>query len=211
MPEHPPPTHGKKNRSLTPEAFEQLLACLDNDHAQAAVRYEELRQSLMTFFAFRNVEDPSALTDETFNRVAYRLSEGQEITTGNPAYYFYAVARNVWREQIARPQTRVPLSDLLATTAACVISAEELRFQMEERQSHELRLQCLEQCLARLSDVDREILLTYHQGQGRTKIERRQALAQRLGITIGSLRNRACRIRDRLADGIQECLLKHDP
>jgi DNA-directed RNA polymerase specialized sigma24 family protein len=209
-PEISPPMREKKNRSLTPDAFQRLLACLNADPAQAAAKYEDLRQSLITFFAFRQVEDPHALADETFNRVAFRLSEGQEITTNNPAYYFYAVARNVWREQLAQPQTLVPLSDALATTATRAPSVEELRLKIEEQTFSEQRLQCLEQCLARLTSEDNTILLEYHQGQGRAKIERRQAQADRLGITIRSLRNRACRIRERLADCIQDCLPKQE-
>jgi DNA-directed RNA polymerase specialized sigma24 family protein len=206
MPELSPLTGGKKNRILTPDAFQKLLACLSADPAQAAAKYEDLRQSLITFFAFRQVEDPHALADETFNRVAFRLSEGQEITTNNPAYYFYAVARNVWREQLAQPHTKVLLSDAMATSAARAPSVEDLRLKIEEQVVSEQRLQCLEQCLAKLPIEDNTILLEYHRGQGRTKIERRQALADRLGITIRSLRNRACRIRERLADCIQNCL-----
>ena len=106
---------GKKLRTHTPEAFARLLACLDAAPDQAAAKYEELRQSLVTFFAFRNVADPEDLADETLNRVAYRLSEGQEITTGNPSYYFYAVARNVWRETLAHHHTTVPFSELDGT------------------------------------------------------------------------------------------------
>lgn len=196
---------GKKLRSLTPEAFARLLDCLDAEPEQAAVKYEQVRQSLITFFAFRNLADPAALADETLNRVAYRLSEGQEILTGNPLYYFYAVARNVWREMMARPHLAVPYSELLSTPAERVPSVEELREELAQRLAGERRLACLEQCLDKLPEEDRGIVQEYHQGQGQTKIDRRQALAQRLGITPGSLRNRACRIRDRMADCIHAC------
>jgi DNA-directed RNA polymerase specialized sigma24 family protein len=197
--------HGKKLRTLTPEAFARLLDCLDAEPDQAAVKYEQARQSLITFFAFRNLSDPAALADETLNRVAYRLSEGQEILTGNPLYYFYAVARNVWREMMAKPHLAVPFSEVFSTSAERVPSVEELRTEFADRLAEERRLACLEQCLNQLSEEDRAIVREYHHGQGQTKINQRQALAKRLGITIGGLRNRACRIRDRMADCIRAC------
>jgi DNA-directed RNA polymerase specialized sigma24 family protein len=194
----------KKLRTLTPEAFALLLHCLDADREQAAVKYEEVRRALMTFFAFRNATDPTALADETLNRVAYRLAEGQEITTDNPLYYFYAVARNVWRETLAQAHHSIPFSDL--TTMPRAPSAEELRAELTVQHLQDQRLTCLEQCLHKLPEEDRRILLEYHQGQGQAKITRRQALAAQLGITSGSLRNRTCRIRDRLAACIRACV-----
>jgi hypothetical protein len=101
----------RKDRTLTANAFALLLHCLDADREQAAVKYEEARQSLITFFAFRNVSNPSAMADETFNRVACRLAEGQQITTPNPLHYFYAVARNVWRESLTHSTRQVPFTD----------------------------------------------------------------------------------------------------
>ena len=199
---------GKKERTLTADAFARLLACLDADQERAIEKYEKLRRSLTAFFAFRNLADPPALADETFNRVAFRLSEGQTITTDNPASYFFSVAYNIWREQLAHPQTIVEVSEVRNTIAVQVPSSEQLHAALEERLARENRLQCLEQCLAKLPTKDREILVEYHQGQGRSKIERRQSLAARRGITITTLRNRVSLIRERVATCIQACMAK---
>lgn len=196
----------KKLRTLTPDAFALLLYCLDADREQAAVKYEEVRRTLITFFAFRNATDPTALADETLNRVAYRLAEGQEITIDNPLHYFYAVARNVWRETLAQAHHPVAFSELATMPQGRVPSAEELRAELAAQHGQEQRLTCLGRCLHKVPADDRRILLEYHQGQGKEKITRRQVLAAQLGITSGSLRNRTCRIRDRLAACIRACV-----
>ncbi|MFN7929517.1 MAG: sigma-70 family RNA polymerase sigma factor [Blastocatellia bacterium] len=196
---------GKKLRLLTPEAFAQLLHCLDAEREQAAAKYEQVRQVLETYFTFRNAIDPAALTDETLNRVAYRLAEGQEIIPGHFLPYCYAVARNVWRETLVTSQRLVPLAELPETVAEPVPSAEEVYLELERRLAQEQQLTCLRQCLNKLSPEDRALLQEYHQGQGQEKIRHRQALAARLGITIPSLRNRTCRLRDRMAACIRAC------
>lgn len=195
----------KKNRTLTPEAFERLLNCLAQEREQAAIKYEQIRRTLETFFAFRNATDPTALTDETLNRVAYRLAEGQEITTGDPLYYFYAVARNVWREVQAQAQRHALLVDTLALTAEPAPSMEELHLEAERQFTQDACLTCLRKCLDKLPPEDRTLLQEYHQGQGQAKIAHRKALAQQLGITVASLRNRTCRLRERMASCIRAC------
>lgn len=195
----------KKNRTLTPEAFERLLNCLGPEREQAAIKYEQIRRALETFFAFRHATDPTALTDETLNRVAYRLAEGQEITTGDPLYYFYAVARNVWREVQAQAQRHALAVDTLALTAEPAPSVEALHLDAERQFTQEACLTCLRKCLDKLSPADRALLQEYHQGQGQAKIAHRKALAQQLGITVASLRNRTCRLRERMAACIRAC------
>ncbi len=196
---------GKKLRLLTAEAFALLLYGLDAEREQAAEKYEHVRQALETYFTFRNAIDPAALTDETLNRVAYRLAEGQEIPSDQFLPYCYAVARNIWRESRVNAQRFVPLPELPETVAAPVPSAEEVYLELERQLAQEQRLACLRQCLNKLSPEDRALLQEYHQGQGQEKIRHRQDLAARLGITIPSLRNRTCRLRDRLAACIRSC------
>jgi DNA-directed RNA polymerase specialized sigma24 family protein len=200
-----PPRRNKKIRLLTVEAFDGLLTSLDDNREQASVKYEELRQSLIAFFATRGVADPNELADETMNRVAYRLAEGQVIQSENPAYYFLAVARNVWREQMARPYQNVSLTEFPTDLPSPIISPEALLLEFERQSESEQRLDCLAHCLAELPTTDRELLLEYHQGRGQANSRNRQAMAQRSGVTLGSLRNRVSRIRDRLTKCVQQC------
>lgn len=200
----------KKQRLLTVEAFDLLLACLHADREQASIKYEELRVSLMTYFAVQGAPDPSVLADETLNRVAYRLAEGQVIQAENPAYYFLGVARNVWREQLAQPYRLVSLTDQSVEESVQIVSPEELLLEFEQRLQAEQEHDCFTRCLESLPEVDRALLIEYHQGQGRANSQNRQAMSRRFGITLGSLRNRVSRIRDRMAKCIQDCSASED-
>src|SRR5437016_1109609 len=82
--------------ALTGEAFSKLLARLDPDRERAGEKYEDLRRTLIRYFEWRGAPFPEEHTDETFNRVARKLSEGIEIK--NVGGYCYEVARLVCLE-----------------------------------------------------------------------------------------------------------------
>ena len=162
---------------------------------------------LIMFFERRRVSSPEDQTDETINRVARRLSEGKEITA-SPNAYFYGVARNVWREPLAKPdlvrasieelpQARVPAHDPAA-----------LRDVMAGRVKRERMLDCLEKCLAELPADSSELLLSYYRGDNSARIQSRKQLAEGLGIPLNALRIRACRLRDKLEHCVRTCLQK---
>lgn len=188
------------------EAFDGLLVRLDADRDQASLKYEELRLSLITYFATRGATDPNELADETLNRVAYRLAEGQVIMVDNPIYYALAVARNVWREHLAQPYKMVSLTAFTDAPQVQVISPEDLLLEFERQLRTEQKYDCFMHCLARLSETDHALLIEYHQGKGQSNSKNRQAMAQRFGLTLGSLRNRISRIRDRLSKCLQNCM-----
>ncbi len=210
MSDFPSTRRNKKNRVLTVEAFDGLLGCLGADRDQAAIKYEELRLALMTFFAVRGATDPDELADETLNRVAYRLAEGQLITSGHPIYYFLGVARNVWREHLVHPHKTISFTAFSPDLTFQAVSPEELLLEFEQRLRAEEKFDCFTNCMAKLSETDRTLLTEYHQGKGQANSKNRQAMAQRFAVTLGSLRNRISRIRDRLATCTQECLNNED-
>ena len=88
----------KKDWVLTQQAFDKLLACLNQDRTRAAERYEKIRRKLITFFEGRGCLHAEDLTDDTINRVARRLSEGTEIYSDDPTNFFFGVARRVLQE-----------------------------------------------------------------------------------------------------------------
>ena len=140
--------HLKKNWILTRDAFDKLLASLDADRSSAAEKYEDIRRTLVTYFEFRDVAAPEELVDETLDRVARRLDEGQEVYASNPASYFYAVARNVWREYLASPNRA---ASSLVDMPEGKVRAEDPSVTRErdaERAEREKRLTCLERCLS---------------------------------------------------------------
>jgi RNA polymerase sigma factor (sigma-70 family) len=195
----------RKDSALTPERFALLLAALDHNPSRAADCYEQLRRALVAFFEYRDLRDPEAAADETFDRAARRLSEGQQITAANPADYFYGIARFVWRERLAAHRQAVPLSDLEPHTH---VTPHTL---LEERESHaaqEKRLARLRTCMESLPEAERELVLAYYHGAGQLKIQQRRMLAQQLGVPLSTLRLRMFRLREKLEGCVKRGMRK---
>src|SRR4029434_1975050 len=64
---------------LTPEAFDSLLAAFDPNRESAAQKYLEIRGNLVRFFEWRGCPFPEDHADETFNRVARKIADGEQI------------------------------------------------------------------------------------------------------------------------------------
>ncbi|HEY9501290.1 MAG TPA: hypothetical protein VIR01_06680, partial [Pyrinomonadaceae bacterium] len=82
-----PPLSGKW--TLTKEAFDKLLESLAPDRDSAANKYLEIRANLLKFFEWRGCPFPEDHADETFNRVARKIVDGEEIR--NHAAYIIGV------------------------------------------------------------------------------------------------------------------------
>jgi hypothetical protein len=85
----------RKNQPLTQESFDGLLAWLHPDREQAGEMYESIRCNLIKFFSARGFGNPEELADETIDRVARKVDEIVASYSGDPATYFFAVARNL--------------------------------------------------------------------------------------------------------------------
>ncbi|HET9532865.1 MAG TPA: hypothetical protein VFQ92_21095, partial [Blastocatellia bacterium] len=59
--------------------------------------------------------------------------------------------------------------------------------------------------LQRLSPDNRELILQYYDKEKGAKIESRKQLAERLGISVNTLRMRALRIREYLQRCVENC------
>ncbi|MDT5157182.1 MAG: hypothetical protein QOH51_1539 [Acidobacteriota bacterium] len=186
---------------LSEGALERLLSRLDPDPARAAERYETVRAQLVKFFECRGCLTPRELADETFDRVARRLEEGEEVSSADPAAYFYGVAQNIMREHLRSPERRA--ASLEETTpTSIVVEPEAKQSFMRER-----LFECLEDCLKKLSEEDRRLVVAYYEeGGAGGKIASRRVLAERLGMTHNNLRIRVHRIRVRLEHCINECI-----
>ena len=178
----------KKNWVLSQESFDALLDWLDSDREQAGIKYEEIRRRLITIFTGRGFADAEDLADEAINRVANRLSEIKVGFKGDPARYFYGVAKMMLMEHLRRkPPQPPPLS-----------STDSNRVEQEHR--------CLEQCIERLSPENRHLLSEYYGAEGKEKAEKRKKLADELGIAPNALRIRAYRIRQALQECVEKCV-----
>jgi len=194
----------KKDWTLTPHAFERLLDWLDEGTNSEGQNYLAMRRRLVAYFDRKNCSTPHELADETVNRVSRRLEEEGAIANETPAKYCYIVARFVFMEYLrAMQKQQVLIDNLQRHPAADHLVPSDAD---EQNEIKEKRLDCLEQCTARLAPRDREIILRYYAGKERDKIENRRVLAGELGITMNALSIRACRIRDKLEACVRDCV-----
>jgi DNA-directed RNA polymerase specialized sigma24 family protein len=177
-----------KNWVMSQETFEALLDWLDSDREQAANKYEEIRFKLIKYFSPTTQSDAEALTDETINRVARRLNEIKDQVYGERARYFYGVARRVQMEYLRRKQPQ---------------AGPEF---VSDWERAEVEYQCLEECMAKLSPENRDLVVRYYHAEGRERIEERRRLAEELGIAPNALRIRAYRIRAELQKCLKDCV-----
>jgi DNA-directed RNA polymerase specialized sigma24 family protein len=176
---------------LTEEAFAKFLTGLDPDPARAAEKYVALREALEKFLAWRGAHFPEEIVDETFNRVARKLEEGEAIR--DLSAYSHGVARGVFLQSLEHPSNkRVELGELKAIVP-------------EEPDVTDSRWECLNLCLHQLTAENREFITEYYQDEGRKKIDYRASMADRLGIQPNALRSRARRIRSNLERCIRRC------
>jgi DNA-directed RNA polymerase specialized sigma24 family protein len=182
--------------ALSEDTFDRLLVALDADRERAAERYEELRRTLNRFFEWRGAPFPDEHTDETFDRVARRLSE--DVVVANIGGYMYAVAKLVLLETRKSPDSRRAVVDLTAVMSSA--SPEPVTDETEGRHT------CLDRCLNDLPADSRALIVEYYRDDQRTRIETRRALAARLRIKGDALANRAQRLRDKLQACVRGCL-----
>ncbi|MGH9763544.1 MAG: sigma-70 family RNA polymerase sigma factor, partial [Blastocatellia bacterium] len=142
---------------------------------------------------------PEDHTDEAFNRVARKVDEGLEIR--NIRSYCYEVARLLYLEALKGVDSkRDPLEPDQQNTA--VIAS------VDEATEREILLMCLDHCLDKLPADARRLILEYYQDDSRSRIDRRAALAETLGLNREALANRAQRLRYKLEQCITRCFNK---
>jgi DNA-directed RNA polymerase specialized sigma24 family protein len=182
--------------SLTAESFTKLLDRLAANPEEAGDRYEDLRHTLIRFFEWRGAPFPEEHADESLNRVARKLDEGIEIK--HIEGYCYEVARFVFLESLKGYESRrAPFEEIKLETV--VPDPGELA-------EKEQRLTCLDHCLQALPADSYELITEYYSDEKRGKIDRRKALADRLGLRRDALANRAQRVRDKLEQCVTRCL-----
>lgn len=189
------PPGGRSGRpGLSRDALERLLALLDPDPARAARCYQQLRRRLTRLFEWRGARFPEDLTDETIFRVARKLEEGVEIRSDDPYAYFCGVAHLVFKELLRATKRERHILDP---------AAWEPREDANVEEPEDERMAALQDCLDRLSPVSRELILDYHEGERRHRIDNRRAIAARLGVPLNAMRIRVHRIRAKLERCVQ--------
>jgi DNA-directed RNA polymerase specialized sigma24 family protein len=180
--------------TLTQDAFDKLLIAFGGDRESGSEKYLEIRGNLTRFFEWRGCPFPEDHADETMNRVAKKVAEGEEIL--NPAGYAMGVARLLLLEIVKGRQRE--------QSALTEIGRESEAYEAED--DGEGRLTCLRNCLQTLSPDNRDLILQYYQGEKSEKIQNRKKLMERLGVPVNTLRMRALRLRERLQGCVEECI-----
>lgn len=188
----------KRPVDLTPESLGRLLDWLDQDRDRAGQRYEQMRSRLIKVFSCRGCTIAEELADETINRVAGKIQQIAEGYVGDPAPYFYGVADKIYLEYLRRASQAAPLP-------ADIAEKKE-----PPREEMELTYSCLEECMERLSESNRELILSYYGAvdDSRSKSSRRKELSERMGIGANALWIRAHRIRESLKKCVEMCLAR---
>jgi DNA-directed RNA polymerase specialized sigma24 family protein len=178
-----------KKREASKESFDRLLGWLSPDREEAGRHYEQIRRRLIKIFTGRCCTRPEELADETMDRVLGKIDQVICNFEGDPALYFYGVAKNVFREFVKERRVFEPPPP-------------------GPPDSPGPELDCLDECLDRLTARSREMLLGYYQEEKQAKIANRKRMAAAFGMDMNALRIRVHRIRSVVAECTTACLRK---
>jgi DNA-directed RNA polymerase specialized sigma24 family protein len=184
----------KRSWELQQPGFERLLQKLSPNRDLAALEYERLRFRLTKLFQWKGRTDAEDLADRTLDRLARRLEDGEQI---DPVYsYCCGIARMLLLEAHREKERQSGAIEQLVSTQSSDTSRDSLP------------LDVLLQCLRKLPDDTRAMVLEYYQGDKRLLIDQRKALAHRLGIPINALRLRINRVRIQLERCVSQTTVK---
>lgn len=183
--------------SDTTSGFDRLLAALDADRDEAGRKFEALRRRLERFFDWRGASAPDECADITLDRLAAKIGAGVHVESMEA--YTFAIARLVFMEQARRPGARTVSLDDAPNDALSAQPAASTAWS-----------DCLERCLQALPADQQRLILRYYAHARRDKIVDRAALAAELGIAVSALRNRAQRLRDKLATAVSDCVQQRE-
>ncbi len=184
------------------EGLESLIILLDSDgNGPAGTGYQLIRIKLIRYFEWQRCVAAEELTDETFDRVAKRIAQGQQLE--NLRGFLFGVARLVLKE-FEREELRKQRA-----FATLPKSTEQVGSHDDDDEAQS-RLNCYKKCLKELSEADRDLIVAYCQPDGRPKKERRESLASKLGIKRENLRLRVFRVRGKLDKCVADCLKENE-
>lgn len=188
----------RKHLVPTKEQFDGLMTWLGSSAEDPGDKYETIRQSLVKLFVWNGCWDAEDLADETIDRVMRKVPELVIDYSGDPALYFYGVARILLKE---RRRQRTVGSD-----PQSLESRVTTRHQQTEADEINRKFKCLEECIGKLPADSRELILDYYQEEKRAKIDFRRQIAERMGTDVENLRVRVFRIRGSIYKCMEKCL-----
>ena len=178
-------------KDITSELLKTLLTNLSEDEDEAAVLYTLLHESLVRFFEIKGLSEPVQAADETIDRVAVKLAAETKID--DVTNFAFGVARYVCLEKLRRERISFRAADHFYD------GRTESRAPVEDPIAERLR-----DCLAKLYESDRKLLLEYFGESSEDRnSDRRQRLAERESLSLNALRNRVSRLKRRLAECVK--------
>lgn len=187
--------------TMTKAELEALLARLDPDRERAGEEYEQIRRKLVTFLGGRGVTNAEDAADETINRVARKLREGEVVRNINA--YFLGVAGNVASE-IFKKIKELSLSDVGEPRGNPI----DYERQQEEQEEYR-RMRCVQKALTALlfsNGEDYKLIIEWHLYEKGKKIENRRRLAAERQIRPGTLSVHVHRVLKKLQLHVEKCL-----
>lgn len=187
-----------KSNQLKKVEFEELLKWFSPDEIKAGEEYEKIRTGLERYFRYRGCSDPYNLADVTINRVASKLSNLEITKDTNILSIFYGFAKNIYREYL----TEVSKNELPFNTD--YFSLKDPTFGNKENSEFE----CLDKCLSKITDDEKQMIISYYSKDKGDKIILRKKMAEQLEITINALHVKVYRTKNVLKVCIERCLKK---
>src|SRR6476659_3299599 len=140
------------------EPFDKLLRWLDPNREKAAEKYERIRLRVVKILAARGCYEAEEVADKTIEVVESKVDWLLENYQGDPALYFYGVAKKLYLEWI-KPGPAIPPPP--------------------DPEPPELEELCgyLDACLDALRPKDKTLALRYQEGEGQERIANRKRLA----------------------------------
>jgi DNA-directed RNA polymerase specialized sigma24 family protein len=197
MPEVTDELDSTATRAAVSNSFDTLFERL-TDRGEAASAYSQLHFRLVTYFRVRFPAEAEALADETLDRLARRLKDGTQVN--NVAAFALGIARLIVLEMNARQRRERD-------------AARETLVQLELGPDEpDPVLPLLRRCLRGFDADSVQLIMDYYAADaGADRIEKRQAQARRLGMSLNALRNRALRIRLALEKCVRARLAQDGP
>jgi hypothetical protein len=183
------------SKSLTPEEFGKLLQWLSPEPETSVRMFLEITKELGKWLVRKGSAHAEDLVDETVDRVAKIVFKEPDKYL-NPKALFYGVGRKVWLEDYHRN----PPPEELEPEKISARASDPAEWDFKECEE-----ECMKEGVNNLPPHELHLITQYFSFQGREKIVVRKRLAEGHG-GLGNLRTKACRIRTRLNDGLDDCI-----
>jgi hypothetical protein len=181
------------NRQVVePEVFARFLKLLSVDPEEAGRHYTSLQKKLIRFFTMKGIADPVSAADETLDRTILKIVGGAMVPDVDK--YCLGIARNIYKEKTRLSQRESTafhtfMDDLSNSSAAQV----------------ERIYQLLQPCFEQLAVDEQQLLLAYcRELPGQERGDYRRQLAEKMKMSVTTLRVRVTRLRDKLTECVRK-------